>query len=219
MTDLFKKTAAMENLEDEAHREVVSKAPSTAVLEGIASTQEVIKMMANRFNAMRAQLSTFIDLVRNQDSEAMKYAVMAKSVANGDYGLLLDEGYANPKTIDVEEAGLFTQKMEELSRTKRYETRIRMCIDLNNLISEAIEGWKSKIEKMQEIGALRGSSEAETTLAKRKIVQFNLAIEVLRKRGGQVSNVYFDARKQITNFLDKANAEFKIINYNNPLPK
>ncbi len=211
MTNFLNKTAATKKLENDARNEVVTKAPSTVVLEGIISSQEIIKTMAARFNAMRAQLSAFIELVQNQESDALKYVVMAKSLAKGDYGLLIDEGYVNLKTIDVEEAGLFAKKIEDLSRTKRYETRISMCIELNNLISEAIEGWQSKKDKLQEIGYLRGSSPSEIETANKKIQQFDLAIEILKKRGNQVAEIYFDARKQINGFLNKAKSEFKII--------
>lgn len=90
---------------------------------------------------------------------------------------------------------------------------MQACAKVNAMIAEAIKGWKSKVKKMEERTTLGGSSEGELETSKKMIVQFNEAIRVLEKRGGQVSEIYFAAKKEMTDFLKKMEDSFKVINH------
>lgn len=127
---------------------------------------------------------------------------------------VLDRSTGVPDTLDVEDAGIFAGKLVEIASTRGFEQRMRMCVKLNALILKAIKGWQSKIDKMKERTTASGATEAEVEVAGAKIVQFNEAISVLRKRGSEVTAAYYDAKREVTGLLARLDREFRPVNYN-----
>lgn len=190
------------------------KSKVNMVLEHVEGTDDLLHYIADRFNGLRAQLALCCDLLKNADSEAKKYVIQSKALAQGDFGLLLDEEPSVSPTFDIEDATEFTAKYTDLLNTKRFDTRMTLCVKLNAMIGEAIERWKSKIDKMKSLSSLTGATPAEVLVADKKIIQFNEAIDILRKRGSLISKVYFDTRKDLTDFISEMNEKFMVINYN-----
>lgn len=195
-------------------RELKDGSTSEKILNTTKDITDQIKYLAERFNGMRFTLSTFCQLATTIKADAFDFCERAKAIQHGDYGKLLDDERVMPKHFDVEDAGLFADMVKEVAAKRSVENRMKACVEINDKIAEAIEGWQSKIDKMKLRTIAAGATQNEIDVANKKIVQFGEAIKILRKRGSQICEIYFNSKSQLTSFINEMGEQFKVINYN-----
>lgn len=203
----------------DAKRELAEGSEQARILETVKGADDTARYLAERFNGMRAQLGVYIELMRSGRDVADKFVKAAGALTCGDYGMLLDKTSFLGETFDVEDAGLFAQKLRDAAGLVKFERRLQACCELNDLIDKAISGWRSKIEKMRERSLQSGATQAEMNVAAKKIVQFEEAIKILRKRGGEVTSLYYETKRAILGLVDEADKRFKAINWHDPVGK
>lgn len=208
-------TEKTKSIIEDAMKELREASLAGQVIKNELTATDVMRYMADRFNGMRAELSVLVAFLKDDRSRVRHLTECLQAVSHGDYSKLITGTEVNKKQVhlEVEDAGKFAETIQMLWDKRTPETRMQACAKVNAMIAEAIKGWKSKVKKMEERTSLGGSSEGELETSQKMIVQFNEAIRVLEKRGGQVSEIYFAAKKEMTDFLKKMEDSFKVINH------
>ena len=217
-----KTTNAADATMREACREMRDADMCNRMVRDGAELIDEIKYAADRFNAMRGDFASFVEVAKNWGASAPKWAETVKSLSHGDYGNLLSRDTANMRkgfggvdikgvSCNVEECGGFATAVELVMQMQTPQTRMLACIEINAAIAEAIDGWKSKIAKMESRRGDGGNAKAEIAMVEKSLVKFAKVIEILQKRGQQISEIYADAMKQLERFRDKCTREFRYI--------
>ena len=191
---------------------------------GCDTLNDLVKRLCEQFNGMRSELATFVDICKNFGESSPRFAQTLRSLTHGDYGDILHKyrsEYKNNFKVnikgavnDVEEIGGFASMLSIIMNMKKPETRMLACIDVNDKIAESISSWQSKIEKMKTITKADGSSDTEVNVAEKRIIQFGAIIEILKKRGCQISEIFHDSSRQLDKFQKDCKMKFKYIYHN-----
>lgn len=207
-------TVPAKNRVTHARKMMVKGSEQSRILQTGLEANDLAREITASFNDLRAQLTEFLPFMKESQEKTRDFVGVARAVSCGDYSLLLGaEDGADVEDPVVEDAGLFEAKLVEVAQITDFAKRMRACCRLNAKIAGAIEGWKSKVAKMKERTTLNGASEAEIEVARTKIAQFNEVISILRKRGGKVTELYFDTKREVTGFLAQMERLFKVINH------
>lgn len=212
MTDYLKKTPKETCVANEAMKELHKASTEATVAEAIREINEGIKEVAAKFNFTRAELATLVTLAKGFEQNSKEFVLSTVALRHGDYGHVIRTEQIK-KNLEVEEAGGFAETLRYAESRITPATRVRACVETNNKIAECIESWQSKIDKMKTRSGTDGSSQTELDMAAKKIVQFGEAIVTLKKRGGQVSDLFFATIREMEDFISKARDDFKVIYY------
>lgn len=213
------KTTKAVNYASDAKKAMLRGSEQSRILQTGLGAERLAKDLAAAFNGMREQLGAYIALMRESDGKAKEFVRELAAVTHGDYGAIVPRPTGVPDTFNVEDAGLFAAKLVEIASTQDSAQRMRACVKLNSLVFKAIRSWQSKVDKMKERSVLTGATEAEVEVANAKIVQFNEAIATLRKRGSDVTALYYDAKRRVLGLVSDLDKRFRVINYQDPVGK
>lgn len=215
MTDHLRKTANAVNICKDSMTELRNVSIEKRMLDAVSAMESSLKTAAVRFNECYAALNVCNNAIKTARKGSLEFMSAVSAINHGDYGLVIDsELEPKIKHLNVEDAGLFADAIKDIMAFTKVEKRMKACVEINAKINESIEGWRSKIDRMKRMSKTDGSTTNEVDVAQKKIVQFEYAIATLKKRGGQVSDIYFNAKKQLLDFIQKQEESFITIYHN-----
>lgn len=177
--------------------------PERALKDAIASFAD----LPQAFNELRTAINASSALVKDYFGCIKEFnMIYGKTLGLGITARLMSislppEGY--------EEDSVFIKAMNEIGSEKDQRVKMKSAIALAKKIKSCISSRQSKLLKMETRINLAGSTEAEIATCHIRIEQIKRVIDELKHRLDAVSQVYCSAKRNLLEFIDDCDEQFK----------